>query len=259
MSGKLGRKPLLGEQINWSHPLSKGLLGCWLMNETSGGVIYDLSGNKLNLTTNMGWHGATLLGGNTLFATHVQDAKFFVPKITISMGLILRETEDDTLWGIMQDTTFDRWYFRPDNTTIWASFHAGSGLGSETINFTNLKSPGQVLDTFSSVTLVADGVNKTLYVDDTFESIAAPRVVTDYSSSPEFNIDRRYDTAFDGTHDYEYCFMYSRDLSTPEVLLLHRDPYAMFQKSPYGRIFTSAISDLSINVNDCTPIKESLS
>lgn len=34
-------KPPLGVQINWSHPLSKDLVGCYLCNE-GGGVIHDL-------------------------------------------------------------------------------------------------------------------------------------------------------------------------------------------------------------------------
>jgi hypothetical protein len=34
-------KPPLGSQINWSNPLTKGLVRCWLMNERSG-QIYDL-------------------------------------------------------------------------------------------------------------------------------------------------------------------------------------------------------------------------
>lgn len=42
-------KPMLGRQINWSHPSAKGLVGCWLMNEGSGNKVLDLSGN--------GWDG----------------------------------------------------------------------------------------------------------------------------------------------------------------------------------------------------------
>ena len=41
----IGRKPLLGEEINWSHPDTKGLVGLWILNEGSGSIIYDLSGN----------------------------------------------------------------------------------------------------------------------------------------------------------------------------------------------------------------------
>jgi len=39
------QKPCLGLQVNWAHPLSQGLVGCWLFNEGSGGQVFDLSGN----------------------------------------------------------------------------------------------------------------------------------------------------------------------------------------------------------------------
>ena len=55
-----GLKPLLGQQIDWSNPLSKGLVGYWLMNEGAGNTVQDLSGN--------GRHG-TFLGTNTTLAT----------------------------------------------------------------------------------------------------------------------------------------------------------------------------------------------
>ena len=38
-------KPYLGVPINGTHPLAKGLVGCWVMNENSGNVVQDLSGN----------------------------------------------------------------------------------------------------------------------------------------------------------------------------------------------------------------------
>lgn len=38
-------KPPMGSQIDFSHPLARGLVGCWLMNEGSGNKIYDLSSN----------------------------------------------------------------------------------------------------------------------------------------------------------------------------------------------------------------------
>ena len=45
-----GRKPMLGRQVDWSHPLSKGLVGLWLFNEGSGDTVTDLSGNGNNGT-----------------------------------------------------------------------------------------------------------------------------------------------------------------------------------------------------------------
>lgn len=39
-------KPKPGVKLNPLHPLSKGLVGCWLFNEGAGNKAYDISGNK---------------------------------------------------------------------------------------------------------------------------------------------------------------------------------------------------------------------
>jgi len=48
-------KPMYGVLLNPYHPLSRGLIGCWLFNEGGGNIVYDLSG--------YGNHGT--LGGGT--------------------------------------------------------------------------------------------------------------------------------------------------------------------------------------------------
>ena len=40
---RTGRKPVLGTRVNWSHPLAKGLVGVWLLNEGNegkGGIMF---------------------------------------------------------------------------------------------------------------------------------------------------------------------------------------------------------------------------
>jgi hypothetical protein len=39
-------KPLFGTPLNRAHLLARGLVGCWLLNEGSGLIAYDLSGRK---------------------------------------------------------------------------------------------------------------------------------------------------------------------------------------------------------------------
>jgi len=56
-------KPSKGALINWAHPLSRGLVGYWPMNEGMGDKIYDFSGNK-NTGTLMGMaHPSTAVSG----------------------------------------------------------------------------------------------------------------------------------------------------------------------------------------------------
>jgi len=38
-------KPNLGRQINFNHPLARGMKGCWIFNERSGDQIWDYSNN----------------------------------------------------------------------------------------------------------------------------------------------------------------------------------------------------------------------
>jgi len=47
LSKRFGQnKPPVGSQIDWGHPLARGLVGCWLLNEGAGGKAHDLSGNN---------------------------------------------------------------------------------------------------------------------------------------------------------------------------------------------------------------------
>ena len=39
-------KPVLGTRLDSRHPLSQGLVGCWLFNEGAGTSVADLSGNN---------------------------------------------------------------------------------------------------------------------------------------------------------------------------------------------------------------------
>ena len=45
----LHQKPLLGRQINWAHPLAKGLVACWVFNEGSGNKVYDIASHRYDL------------------------------------------------------------------------------------------------------------------------------------------------------------------------------------------------------------------
>lgn len=47
------KPPAFQAEIDWSHPLSRGLVGCWLLNEGGGAVAYDL----------LRKHNGTLSGG----------------------------------------------------------------------------------------------------------------------------------------------------------------------------------------------------
>ncbi len=50
-------KPMFGTLLNPSHPLSQGLVGCWLFNESGGNTVFDLSGHSNHGTLGGGTAG----------------------------------------------------------------------------------------------------------------------------------------------------------------------------------------------------------
>jgi len=92
-------KPRLGTPLNKGHRLSKGLVGCWLMNEGCGGEVFDLSGNKNTgtLSGDTAWaagkHGSCLsFDGNGDYVTLA--GRQFYGQFTISA--LVRSTTGDT-------------------------------------------------------------------------------------------------------------------------------------------------------------------
>jgi hypothetical protein len=49
------QKPPLGSKLNYGHPLSKELLGCWLMNEKSGDRVNDATSGQQGIITGATW------------------------------------------------------------------------------------------------------------------------------------------------------------------------------------------------------------
>lgn len=65
------QKPVPGSQIDWGHPLARGLVGCWLFNEGAGKSIAELTAGSNGLATGgFKWTTAHGLGGT--FATDAQ-------------------------------------------------------------------------------------------------------------------------------------------------------------------------------------------
>jgi len=55
-------KPTRGAVLDKSHPLARGIVGCWLFNEGAGGKVFDLSGNGHygTLHNNLTWTSSKL-------------------------------------------------------------------------------------------------------------------------------------------------------------------------------------------------------
>jgi len=80
------QKPFAGIQLNRTHPLSKGIVGCWLFNEGSGGKVFDYSGegNEGVINGAVWTHGKT--GSSLNFSTD------YIDLANVSLGLTTNAT-----------------------------------------------------------------------------------------------------------------------------------------------------------------------
>lgn len=86
-------KPPVGSQINWGHPLSQGLVGCWLMNESSGNQIRDLVMNMVGNFTNTIWKNTskdTAINCGTAGYITVLRNTIFEPKSELTVVQVCR-------------------------------------------------------------------------------------------------------------------------------------------------------------------------
>jgi hypothetical protein len=84
---RLRRKPRLGARLDMQHPLSRGLVGCWLFNEGGGSKLWDISGNAnhgtlTNMDPSSDWGANTL--GPALDYDGVNDCTTFAKSLNFS-------------------------------------------------------------------------------------------------------------------------------------------------------------------------------
>lgn len=220
--------PMLGEQVDWSNPLSKGLIGLWLMNEGSGNTVFDLSGN--------GNHGE--FQGDEYWQPGLHGQAIYFPGVTdwIDVG------DKPTLEGMTQ-------------LTIVASVRADDASSQQTViskpNSWALEvyldrmrfrtwTAGEV-STFSiepsvfdgvwtQIAGVYDGVDNHTFVNGILH-ISANQTGTLRSNSNKIGIGS-YSLAptvleFKGL--IEYIYVYNHALSASEIAQLYQEPFTFMQ------------------------------
>ena len=235
----LHQKPLLGQQINWAHPLAKGLVACWVFNEGSGNRVYDIASHKYDLdfvngpVWSNGKDGATILfdSGSSQYLINnnlpvadeplTMSCWFNVPNVTTNYGLI---------W--IGDTGSGN----NDHSLIAEGARAGDPVSTYSrataTNFANTTS-GYTANTWHHALGVidTDGSNRFAFLDGgskgTNTSDRNPTGMDSVAigawrdSSPGLYADGKIDIPM----------IWNRALSDDEVEWLYREPYAMFQQN----------------------------
>ena len=229
-------KPPIGSQIDYSHPLAKGLVGCWLMNEGGGKSVRDLARNM----------NGTLVG----------DTKFTVNNI--GSCLLFDGTGDYANSNSFVDTTqltISVWLSTPAPTTSYMMiltkssgvvgqpwelrFSANSGRiqfwSTTTVEGTDKGATALSANKLYHIVLTYNKVKAQIYINSIAEtmsndvSYASGSLITS-STTPILIGARKITTPeyfFNGS--MKNCYLYNRALSSQEIQQLYIDPYCFIK------------------------------
>lgn len=243
ISGYSGKtKPKPGAQIDPAHPLSRGLVGCWLFNEGTGSRVNDISGHGNHGTlTNMdanaqgsGWSGSRSGGGMSFDGTndYVNCGHDSSLDITDSVSVVawVRPT---TLTGntfIVTNSVFGHTFaLYTAGNEIAGGFYSGAAwFEKQTTGTINI-------NTYHQLAYVFDDLDEEIrmYIDE-----SPPEILTNVTGTPESNptqdlligefTGQLSTYVFNGLIDY--IAIYNRAISTPEIKQIYHNPFCNILK-----------------------------
>jgi len=216
-------KPPKGAMINRGSNFARGLVGCWLMNEGGGNIVNDLSGNGNNLALNSclwgaGKFGSTVEGDRA--NSWIENTGIKLPQV----GTIIIRARIDTLTlgdTLLQETASG--YIDMDIETgydLRCRFHDGAGFKTEYFDVV----AGVTYDfgfswNASQIKFYWDGVNT---ATEAFAGLNTSAI------GLALLADRVQGSKMDC--GIEYVYLFNCALSAPELALLRREPFAMFEQ-----------------------------
>ncbi len=223
---------MLGQMINWAHPLAKGLVGCWIMNEGSGNRVYDLSGNGNDgdFVNDPAWlpgragMAIEFDGGNDYI--FVNDINGIINTYSISLWvkpktIAAAPADPQDLFSGSANKYEPSIEWRNSKFRFVGNRGESYFLTSNTFN----------IDLWHHVVFIADNKSRNIFVNGQKEldSISAFTAGWDTTGHLIGAYDVIPDNFFNGSIDD--VRIWNRALSAQEVSQLYYEPYAMFLKA----------------------------
>ncbi len=239
-------KPVRAMQLNRSHPLARGLVGCWLFNEGTGGKVFDLSGNnnigtlKNNTSWSSGQFGSVLnFDGNEDYVDFGTSSYLQCNILTITSWVYATKLRGTPLSHLVFSEHYGWNWDIANDEKFRFEVHT---LGQGPVNFF---STSTILNGWHFIATTFDGSIARIYVDGILENSQAISGLIDYGPSPALYIGSRKDYLgtfdFKGKIDTPMIFNYA--LSAANVARLYRESFCMFeQQSSSAVLFVPTIN-----------------
>lgn len=245
-----GMKPIIGRQINRGHTLSKGLVGCWLMNEGCGDKVYDLSGNGYDLTNGA---GLSWVAGKFGSAIDYAGVSAFSSIATINHNIgngpfawivWVKPTDLSGTWdGVMSVGNYAP-----------SMYVSGSVAGTPSFYWAGTETNGSAITVNEWVCLACtrEGTTVRIYQDGAYKNAGTYGVGVSMANT-QFQIGAGKLTGEYLEGIVSNAIFFNRTLSAPEIALLYHDPYCMLKPSfdmfLYGALGVPTVGGQVIFVN----------
>jgi hypothetical protein len=233
------QKPMLGAMLDYSDPINRGLVGCWLMNEGCGNQVRDASGNGLNGTIFGCTWSATSQGTAIVnpISTH-RHASLSVPSSPLLYGsgnfTILVGYQPFTQDGY--GPVFSKGTSSADEYALYFSsvspqvltFKSDNGAGTNSSTATVISS-----NSFIHFAVVRNGASCRIYQNGVDTTATAGTHTTIVTASNSYVLGA-YDSleSYTAHGEYYYSMFFRRALSPSEILRLYRDPWCGMARDP---------------------------
>ena len=228
-------KPPLGSQIDWGHPLSKGLVGCWLFNEGGGAIVNKLCNNYPSNLTSYSWKRKIVKSNGDAFRMGFQNLPVFynIGNYTI----ILKMKEDEDIWDAGQSRPLA--YFQSGNPLVYISFGKQKTIWAERADDGNGYSETTGNTAMSKTTLNVFGIVKNIgngtlnfYFDGNPDGSYSGKItsIIHTGSCPITIFGNAGWATLRG--EIEYLYIFNQALSTSQIRQLYIEPYCFIKSSP---------------------------
>jgi hypothetical protein len=246
-------KPQPGVMLNPLHPLSKGLVGCWMFNEGAGSIAHDMTKHGLhgaltNMASNVqgsGWGGSKSGGGMHFdgtddYITIADNALLDLPSagsVVVSFNCRSQGGAESVLnKGAYTTSRFNQYFM----DWKWGDVtHMEIVVGDGSTSQSVATGASLTVDTDYQVIGTWDGTNLTIYVNGKYSNSAAQTVTPYDDGGPMcFGSLDASSYRFDGIIDE--IRIYNRALSAFDVEQLYYDPFCNLLRTPLRRYYVPA-------------------
>ncbi len=243
-------KPTRGIRLNKSHPLARGLVGCWLFNEGSGNKVFDLSGNGNTETfqgTAPSWISGKFGSAVSLPGTDEYIDLGNPPSLNFSTSLsafVWIKTSDTTNERVIfesrqQSGAYNGWRLRIANEHVQLLIDTSDGTFGVTEGTIDI-----VDGAWHFVGITWNGARMKGWVDGVIDvDVACTGTISKVQNTYIGYGQGQNPKYFNGLIDVP--MLYSPALSASEIALLYREPFCMFERAWIPKLIGGQIIELA--------------